>query len=423
VDIFFIDISLLIGQVGELIMVNRISVPEFRQNKAHKVEFFLLDVRPAQAYRKAHIAGAVSMPLDEFGCKTNELNRNKLIVVYSQNSNDLMATHAALILEDLGFHKILILEGGFDEWNVHKSLGAKPKIPPLPESTISYRAMSLPLIPRKMEKELSPKHAIPSDTVVEFLENRTQIFNFDYLGYEVKSVDLINSIHLMINPDPINLGQVPAGGLVICHHKISTHPNRIYEAMLDQARETGFNIYNIHLGWDIMEGGIGDSFLAHLGLSRAMYQKVNLTYRGHNIPQLGAIINPGIPLNQILVQLDSLNVFPTVIINPRCQASRIGYIPGGGFVETMVVEMADYGVDILISSDLTFVVETLARELGMTLIEIDHYNSERYGLYSMQRMLSTAFPDLPVTILENIESIQCSCKECFCNEMEIAMKV
>ena len=149
-----------------------------------------------------------------------------------------------------------------------------------------------------------------------------------------------------------------------------------------------------------------------------MYQKVNLTYRGHIIPKLGAIINPGIPYSEIVNQLDAMNVFPSVIINPRCQTSQIGFIPGGGFVDTMVIEMADFGVDVLISSDLNFVVETIARELGMTLVVIDHYNSERYGLYSMQRILRSNFPDLQINILENIESIQCFCEECDCNQEE-----
>ncbi len=84
----------------------------------------------------------------------------------------------------------------------------------------------------------------------------------------------------------------------------------------------------------------------------------------------------------------------------------------------IIIEINEIGVDVLISSDHNFVVETIARELGMTLVEIDHYNSERYGLYSMQRILRSAFPDLQINILENIESIQCSCEECYCNQEE-----
>ena len=54
-------------------------------------------------------------------------------------------------------------------------------------------------------------------------------------------------------------------------------------------------------------------------------------------------------MNRIVNQLDSMEVFPSVIVNPQCQTSRVDYIPGGGFVDTMVIEMADFGVDVLIS--------------------------------------------------------------------------
>ncbi len=75
--------------------------------------------------------------------------------------------------------------------------------------------------------------------------------------------------------------------------------------------------------------------------------------------------------------------------------------------------MHDYGVDALISSDLIFVVEIVARELGMTLIAIDHYKSERYALQAMQRLLTEAFPSVPTTILENHDFIQCPPNTCF----------
>ena len=69
---------------------------------------------------------------------------------------------------------------------------------------------------------------------------------------------------------------------------------------------------------------------------------------------------------------------------------------------------------MLISSDPNWVVEIIARELGMTLIAIDHYTSERYGLQAMQQILTTAFPKTPTIILENVDSIQCPPDDCPC---------
>ncbi|MFW9803381.1 MAG: Nif3-like dinuclear metal center hexameric protein [Candidatus Thorarchaeota archaeon] len=288
---------------------------------------------------------------------------------------------------------------------------------------IDLDGMSKPILFREMEPPINPrripsiaaesKEFIFSDNVIEFLEAHTVMLEFDYIGYEVRTVDYISGVFLMINPDPRNLAHVPENSLVISHHKISTHNNRIYAEMLDLAKRTGFNIYNFHLAWDIMEGGIRDSFLSNFGLTTHEYENIDLTYRSVLIPQLGAIFKRRMSIEEITTKLILMNVRPTVIINPQCKTSTIGYIPGGGFVDNMVIEMADYGVDVLISSDHNWVVETVARELGMTLIEIDHYQSERHGLTTMKTLLESSFPKTPINILENMHDMQhasCDCE-------------
>jgi len=52
-----------------------------------------------------------------------------------------------------------------------------------------------------------------------------------------------------------------------------------------------------------------------------------------------------------------MNANPSAIINPQCKTARIGYIPGGGFVDKTIIEMADFGVDVLISADHKWVVD------------------------------------------------------------------
>ncbi|MFQ5832552.1 MAG: Nif3-like dinuclear metal center hexameric protein [Candidatus Thorarchaeota archaeon] len=281
------------------------------------------------------------------------------------------------------------------------------------DKPISFRPMVTPIDPGRLQPlTAEPKARVSSDSVVEFLERRTQTFEFDYVGYEVKSVDYSSALYLMINPDPLNFVHVPKNSLVICHHKISTHNNRIYSQMLEHAKQARYNIYNFHLGWDIMDGGIMDSFLSDFGLSENEFRKVDLTYRDHLIPRLGAIFKRDISMGDLIDRLYSMNVRPSVIINPQCRTSKVGYIPGGGFVDNMMIEMADWGVDVLISSDLNWVVETVARELGMTLVEIDHYRSERHGLLPMKELLERAFPKTPTRVLENIDGMQrapCKC--------------
>ncbi|MHA2291651.1 MAG: Nif3-like dinuclear metal center hexameric protein [Candidatus Hodarchaeales archaeon] len=389
-------------------------------------ELILLDVRTLQEYQTGHIPGAISVPLLEIRQYARKIPQNKKLVVYCKNAPCSMSIQAALELKNLGFQNIRKLEGGFDEWNI-RGYPVESEINLLNISpSISYRAISVPkLVNTKSFPETSHNELISSDKVVEFLEKKSPLYEFEYshinhddlnisLGYEVKTVEEINAIYLMINPDPRDIALVPSNSLLISHHKIRAYNNRIYKEMVDRARITQFNIYNFHLAWDSMIDGIGDSFLLHLGIPREQIQKVDLTYKGANVPRLGSIINSSIPLEEIITHLNALNVNPSVIVNPKCQNSKVGYIPGGGFVDDMIIQMADYGTDVLISSDPNWVVEIIARELGMTLIAIDHYSSERYGLQAMQQILTTAFPKTPTIILENVDSIQCPPDDCPC---------
>lgn len=275
------------------------------------------------------------------------------------------------------------------------------------DSRIPFRSIAVPLL-SDTDRQVKLEHDvfISSDEIIKFLENRAPIFKSDYVGYEVKTVEEINGIYLMINPDPRNFALVPPSSLVICHHKISIYKNRVYNSILTKAKERKFNIYNFHLGWKIMIDGIGDSFVFNLGFSKEHITKVDLTFQGHKIPRLGSIVRQTIPMEELATRLINLHVYPSMIINLQCDNSTIGFIPGSGFVDTLIIEMAEAGTGVLISSDPNWTAEIVARELGMTLISIDHYISDRYGLQSMQKLLITNFPQIQTKICENLEMRQ-----------------
>ncbi|MFW9854361.1 MAG: Nif3-like dinuclear metal center hexameric protein [Candidatus Thorarchaeota archaeon] len=295
---------------------------------------------------------------------------------------------------------------------------------------IRYSPLTLPIASRDEGfYKGTPGKLIPSDDVVTFLETLSPINEFEYahvdrkssslsLGYEIKPVDNINVIYLMINPEFHHLALIPANGLVIAHHKISCYKNPVYQGMLKLAEINGFNIYNFHLAWDSMEGGIGDSFLSYLGFTKNQFIKINLPYKGHQIRNLGAILRAKISLKSIISRLKSLGVDPKVIYNPRCKGNKVGYIPGGGFNDQTILTMAELGVDILISSDHNWVAQTMAREVGMTLIDIDHYRSECFGLQSLQSRMTKKFPLTPFIILEQVKHDQCDPVKCSCDGLE-----
>jgi rhodanese-related sulfurtransferase len=77
----------------------------------------VLDVRPVQEYRAAHLAGAVSIPIRELERRLAELPRNREVVAYCRGPYCLMSYDAVQLLRKKGL-KARRLEAGLPEWRV-----------------------------------------------------------------------------------------------------------------------------------------------------------------------------------------------------------------------------------------------------------------------------------------------------------------
>ena len=78
-------------------------------------EVLVLDVRPAQEYRSAHIPGALSIPLAELEQRLAKLPRRRQIVAYCRGPYCVMAVEAVEILLRHG-RKAARLEIGVSDW-------------------------------------------------------------------------------------------------------------------------------------------------------------------------------------------------------------------------------------------------------------------------------------------------------------------
>ena len=75
----------------------------------------LLDVRPNEEYRKAHLPGAISVPLDELELRLDELPKDKMIVAYCRGKFCILADRAVNILLEKGFNATRT-DDGVVEW-------------------------------------------------------------------------------------------------------------------------------------------------------------------------------------------------------------------------------------------------------------------------------------------------------------------
>jgi rhodanese-related sulfurtransferase/DNA-binding transcriptional ArsR family regulator len=77
----------------------------------------VLDVRPAEEYRAAHIPGAVSIPLEELRSRLGELSPDKEVVAYCRGAYCVLAYEAVDLLRSEG-RRAQRLNDGMLEWRL-----------------------------------------------------------------------------------------------------------------------------------------------------------------------------------------------------------------------------------------------------------------------------------------------------------------
>jgi rhodanese-related sulfurtransferase len=85
--------------------------------RVERGDVLLLDVRPAEEFAAGHIAGAVSVPLEELERRLTELPADAEIVAYCRGPYCLLATKALELLRTHGF-RARRLEDGLPEWRL-----------------------------------------------------------------------------------------------------------------------------------------------------------------------------------------------------------------------------------------------------------------------------------------------------------------
>lgn len=140
--------------------------------------------------------------------------------------------------------------------------------------------------------------------------------------------------------------------------------------------------YTIHSNWDIIEGGANDALANALNLKIIGYFDTNT--------HIGRVCES----NQSFLELKNtiLSIFDNVrIVNKpddEAMAGQIGVISGFGLKNPDYITLAkDRNIKILISGDMTQQTAILAKNLGITLIDLNHHESEIPGLYALADVL------------------------------------
>lgn len=158
--------------------------------------------------------------------------------------------------------------------------------------------------------------------------------------------------------------------------------------------------YTIHSNWDIITGGANEALANTLKLETIAYFD--------DKTKIGRICNSNYTFSQLKEILLTNFENPRIVnrLNDSTQVNRIGIISGFGLKNPDYIKLAkNKDLDMLISGDLTQETAVLAKNLGITLIDLGHHSSEVPGLYGLKQIIQKIDVNCEVIDKNPIEKI------------------
>ena len=113
----------------------RIDTLHFLANQVNGTEYFIIDVREPEEFAAGHIEGAINMPLHELLTHMRELPESKTAPILVYCHTQKRATHALVVLRELGYTNVWNLEGGWAAYETWVQNNPMPTPGPTPTPT------------------------------------------------------------------------------------------------------------------------------------------------------------------------------------------------------------------------------------------------------------------------------------------------
>lgn len=233
-------------------------------------------------------------------------------------------------------------------------------------------------------------------------------FDFDNIGHLVgrpdTDVDKV-VVALDITDDVIEEAIECGAKLIVSHHPL------IFEALkkitFDDAKgrkiinmiENGISCICLHTNMDSAQGGVNDALMNALG---AKITGLLAPHGAHpdgtpyGISRIGELENET-ELEEFLIYIKkSLNSNGLRYVSGEKKVRKIACCGGAGAGDMMVALAA--GCDTYVTADLKYDHFLVAKELGLNLIDADHFCTENVVVPVMAEMLKNKFPNLEIII-------------------------
>lgn len=226
--------------------------------------------------------------------------------------------------------------------------------------------------------------------IIDFLDERipkSLALETDEVGFK-KDYDLTRDIEsIRIYMDLLPEDDNGENLLIITHHPPLFNP------------ETP--TYTIHSNWDIIDGGANEALARALNLEVVDYFDI-----ATKIGRICKADESFIELkNTILENFSNARIVNS--LDDEKKIGKVGIISGFGLKNPNYIRLAkSKNLDILISGDLTQETAILARNLEITLIDLNHHESEVPGLYALAEILKDIDVDTEVIDRKPVENLR-----------------
>lgn len=211
-------------------------------------------------------------------------------------------------------------------------------------------------------------------------------------------------VSLDITDDVIDEAISEGAQIILSHHPMYFDLKQVNDSSLVGKKivkmlSNGISGFCQHTNLDSVTGGVNDALAKKIGVEIEGWLKgPNFTKSGieYGMGRLGHLDSPMSMSEYLSFVKTSLNVNALRYHDAGKEVNKVGLCSGSGgdFVELA----SEMGCDTLVTADIKYHQFLAAKELGLNLIDADHFCTENVVVPVLAELLKSNFPEIDVVI-------------------------
>lgn len=199
--------------------------------------------------------------------------------------------------------------------------------------------------------------------------------------------------------------------LIITHHPLLfKKPSRIIKGDLQGDKiinliKNNISLYSCHTNLDSAKNGINETIVNLLGFKNSnIIEKSKVKgYENAGIGRIVSLDNELSPLEIISLVKEKLSIESVRAAIGTRKINKIAVINGSG--QDFFEECKNLGADCIITGDTTYHFVSDYNEMGMTIIDAGHFNTENIIFYKVMESILSQFRNIQIMKANNAKDV------------------